>query len=69
MDTIDAHMLSFTNTRGFKFGIPNLIQQIAITERVYILKPNRWEGINIYQKTNPISQKMKSLGWQGRFIR
>ena len=31
MDTINAHMLSYTNTRGFKFGISNLIQQMAIT--------------------------------------
>ena len=49
MDTINAHMLSYTNTHGFKFRIPNLIQ-MAITEKVYIFKPNRWEDINTYQK-------------------
>ena len=36
MDTINAHMLSYTNTHGFKFGIPNLIQQMAITEKACI---------------------------------
>ena len=50
MDAIDAHMLSYTNTREFKFGSPNLIQQMAITEKVCIFKPNRWKGVNIYQK-------------------
>ena len=47
MDTINAHMLSYNNTSGFRFGILNLIQQMAITEKVFTFKPNRWEGINI----------------------
>ena len=65
MDTINAHMLSYTNTCGFKFGIPNLIQQMAITEKVCILKPNRLEGIS--QKEN--KEKKRSWVTGGRFIR
>ena len=43
-------MLSYTNTRAINLGIPRLIQQMTITEKVSILKPNHLEGINIYQK-------------------
>ena len=55
-------MLSYTNTCGIKFGIPNLIQQMAITEKVSIFEPNRLEGIHIYQKQTQLSKKIKSHG-------
>ena len=68
VDTINARMLSYTDTRGSKFGIQNLIiQQMMITEKVCVFRSqNRWEGNNIYQKTNPVSQKKwKVMGDRG----
>ena len=60
-------MLSYTNTRGINSRIRELIQQMAITEKLSIVKSNHLEGINIL--TNPMRhKKLKVICEMGRFI-
>ena len=63
MDKINAHM------HGFKFEIPNLIQQMVITEKVCIFKPNLWEVLISTKNKPDKSKKKKVMGDRGRFIR
>ena len=49
MDT-NAYVHAYLYQHTWKFGILNLIQEMAITKMVSIFKPNCLEGISIYPK-------------------